>query len=355
MATSGTITIAQLEIVDVIESAYRRIKIPVQLITSEKLDFASKLLWSMLQAWANEGHPVWKISTQYLPLYPGVEAVSAETGSIEFLNQNLVTPQRLTGTYVSSAGGTPENAFNQDLLNAFTQVSANGQLDIDLGAQVLVDIIGLMPAAGIGSGTLTVQVSTDNVTFLTVNTITGPFSEGVWSWRPTGTGAAYLESYRYVRLIASGGLTLSFRQIFLGNMLSSIELESINKDDYFNLPNKKFRSRPTEFWQDIQRDLPVLMLWPSPDFASTFRYIEAQVHQRIEDVGELTNTLDVPDRVLEAVKWGLAAKLAWEDEDFKGDPSAIDAKAAPEIALAFAAITDKGPLKVMPNISGYTR
>lgn len=353
MTTSGTVAQTLFLVADVVDHSYRRVKIPAQLITGEKLRTATQLLWTMLQSWANQGHPVWKIETQRYGLYQGVAQVPADSGTIEFINQNLVTPQRLTGTYVSSAGGDPSLAFDTDLTTAFTQVAPNGQLDVDLGAENLVECIGLLANAS-QTGTLTVSASDDAVTYYDALVLTAqPFVDRRWIWKPFV--APLLDAYRYLRFTASGGLTLNFREIVIGNLLSAIELEPINKDDYFSLPNKAMQSRPVEFWEDKQRDVPVLTLWPTPDFASNFRYIEAQVHQRIQDVGSLTNTLDIPDRFYEAVVWGLAALLAWEDEDYKGDPSIIEAKAAREVALAFAGLTDGGPVRMMPNIRHYTR
>lgn len=76
--------------------------------------------------------------------------------------------------------------------------------------------------------------------------------------------------------------------------------------DYSQLPNKAAAGDPTIYCLRRQRDVAELIVWPVPTISRDILYTAARV---IEDVSELTQTLDVPQEWLECVIYGLAARL----------------------------------------------
>lgn len=353
MATSGTIAQTRFTTRKVIDHAHRRAKVPVQLISGEDIDFANDNLWLWLQEQASKGVPIWKIETQLLPLYQGQAEVPTEDGTVEVLNANLRSGQRLTGTYTSSAGGTPANAFDGDLQTAFTQVSANGNLVVDFGTGITLTTVGILPNAT-GTWNFTLQVSTDNTTWTTVATFASQaVVRRVWQW--FDYSITEFSSYQYFRIVASGGTTLNLIELYIANLPSAIPMAPLNKDDYFDLPNKSFQGRPVQFWQNMERSKPKLLLWPVPDFGSNFKLIEAQAHMQLQDVGTMSQELELPNRWYQAAVWSLAKYVVAEHQDAKADPDYVKDEAEKALALAWGGISAKGPLYLQANISPYTR
>jgi hypothetical protein len=78
--------------------------------------------------------------------------------------------------------------------------------------------------------------------------------------------------------------------------------------------------------------------------------------RQIQDVGTLTQSLEIPERWFDGVIWQLARYLAFEIPQ-------VDAAWVPNVvAMADKALlevergeSDGAPIMVAPNISGYTR
>ena len=88
---------------------------------------------------------------------------------------------------------------------------------------------------------------------------------------------------------------------------NEIELTRYSYGEYARLPNKATEGRPTIYYLDRQRDNTLLTLWAKPDAVYTINFEKLR---KIQDVGEYTNNLDIPVRVLPAIVSGLAYKLA---------------------------------------------
>jgi hypothetical protein len=81
----------------------------------------------------------------------------------------------------------------------------------------------------------------------------------------------------------------------------------IARDEYVNLPDKTQRGMPSSYYLDRQLS-PQVYLWPTPD-ASTDDFYYYRL-RRLQDVGNASNTPDIPHYWQEALASGLAAKLA---------------------------------------------
>ena len=131
----------------------------------------------------------------------------------------------------------------------------------------------------------------------------------------------------------------------------------LNRDDYTNLPNKAFQNnRPLQFWFDRQVNNPIMHLWPVPNDAATVCQIVVWRQRYIMDVGTMTQDVEVPQRWLEAIVAGLAAKMALElvEVDVNLIPI-LDQKAASTLYIAQMEERDNSPMMIAPNISPYTR
>jgi hypothetical protein len=353
VATSGTVGTTIFTTQQVIDHAYRRMKMAAELVSGEKIETALENLWLILQTLSSKGIPIWRIETQILPFYQGQIGVNPLIGTVEVLNANTRILQRLTGTYATDQGGDPDLAFDGDLETACTQTAPDGSITVDFGDATTIMCFGLMPNAS-GLWDFVYEVSEDGVTWETVSTYTDQAMVARrWQW--VDVQITRWPSYQYARLRATGGTTLDVTEWFIGNNPQAIPMAPINKDDYFNLPNKSFQGRPVQFWQEMARDNPVLKVWPVPNAAATFYQCEAQCHRMIEDVGEMSMQLDLPARWYDWVVDELAVKQGREDPDFKGDVRELQAFAAESLKTAQGGITNKGPIYIQPNISPYTR
>ena len=130
----------------------------------------------------------------------------------------------------------------------------------------------------------------------------------------------------------------------------------VGKDSYTTLTNKASSGQPSMFWLDRQRDAPVLRLWPVPDATADAGTLTIWRKRHIQDIGDFTNTIDIPQRWHEAVIWDLAAAIGPETPDASLELVQIaSARAGDEVNIAMKAETDASPLIIRPNLRSYTR
>jgi hypothetical protein len=129
----------------------------------------------------------------------------------------------------------------------------------------------------------------------------------------------------------------------------------LNRDDYTNLPNKNFTAnQPFQFW--FNRTIPQskMYLWPVPN--DPFVQMTVWYSRQIDDVGALTDELEVPQRWYEATVMMLAHRMSLE---LPGVPlervQYLEGQAEKYLTLAEAEERDKSPIYFAPNISVYTR
>jgi len=327
MAFSGTISQTNFDTGRVCDSAFRRCKLTAQQITSEYIDIAKNNLYLFLSDLANQGVPLWCIDYQIYPLYEGVGDITLDIGTVDILNSNLRTLQRVTGT-------------NTDTSTTRT---------VSFGADTFVSTVGVL--WGAASVPIALERSEDNITWTTIQSETPDASDGEWTWYDLSSSVAT----PYFRVRATSG-TLTFDDIYLANTPTEIPLARLNRDDYTNLPNKFFQNdRPLQYWFDRQINQPIMHLWPVPNAAASVYQITLWRHRYIMDVGTLTQNLEIPQRWYEAIVAGLAAKLALEIVEVSPDMiPLLDAKAAQALYTAQAEERDASPMMIAPNLRPYT-
>ena len=328
MAFSGTISQTVFDTRKVIDSAFRRVRMPAETVSGENIQTAQNLLYLLLSNLANKGVPLWCIEKVILPLYEGVGDITLPDGTIDILNVNLRILQEVTGANTTSST-TYSTSFGSD-----TPVTTVGVL---------------------WSGTpvpIALERSADGATWTTVQTETPSATSGEWTW----FDVEQVVSAPYFRVRATTG-TLAYSRVFFGNTPTEIPFGRLNRDDYTNLPNKTFQSlRPLQYWFDRQTPNAIMHLWPVPNSGSTTYQVVMWRHRHIMDVGTLTQSVEVPQRWLDAVIAELAVKLALEIPQVPGElMPTLKAFAAEAMADAWGEEIDKSPIRWAPNISAYTR
>jgi len=328
MAFSNTVSQTNFNTRRVIDNAIRRCKLTAQQITAEHIDIANDQLYLFLSDLANQGAPLWCIEKQIYPLYDGVGDITMTDGTVDILNSNFRWLQQVTG-------------INYD---------TSTYREVDFTDDTFVANVGILWSAA--AVPIVLERSDDGVVWDEIQTETPTASAGEWTWYDLDSSVAA----RYFRVRATSG-TLGFSQIYLANTPTEIPLARMNRDDYTNLPNKAFQSnRPLQYWFDRQVNNPIMHMWPVPNLAATVCQIVVWRQRYIMDVGTMTQDVEVPQRWLEAIVSGLAAKMALElvEVDVSLIPI-LDQKAAIALNIAQMEERDNSPFTIAPNISPYTR
>ena len=137
-------------------------------------------------------------------------------------------------------------------------------------------------------------------------------------------------------------ITQAATRITSGGINTDLVISPISRAEYLALPNKaQVGQRPTQFYLE-RTAIPKLYLWPVPqDNTFTLLYYRMKIQQ---DAGDFTNSLDIPNRFMEAMASGLAAKLA-----VKFAPDRLDmlqALADRAYAAAIAEDRERVPLRI---------
>ncbi len=350
--TSGTIGSTQFNTRLIVDHAFRACRIAPEQVTSEYIRVAQEQLGLMLSAWAKTGTPLWCQTKEILPLVQGVytlQVANTVPGVVDILEANLRQLTEFSGTYTSSSG-TAALAFDDNPLTACTQTTPGGNITLQLQTAMAVENVGIMPAVA-GTWDVTLQYSNDGVTWTTFDTETLNCVAGQFIWfdyqgLPVAT---------YWRLQAGSTTTLNVAELFFGNNAMEIPVARINKDDYWNLPNKTFQGRPVQYWCDRQQAGPVMWLWPAPGAAFVFQQITVLVHRHIMDVGQLYNVLELPQRAYDAAMWSLGERLRMVIPQVDKQATAdLPAMAKEARARFWAEETDRSPVFLQLDLTPYS-
>jgi hypothetical protein len=85
MAVSGSISTTSFNANRVVDTAFRRCRLPAQAITSEMQQYALDALYLLLSEMANTRTPSWCIDKLILPMYENEPRVELPQGTVEVL------------------------------------------------------------------------------------------------------------------------------------------------------------------------------------------------------------------------------------------------------------------------------
>ena len=325
MAYSGNIGGTTFNALKVVDHAFRRCRLPAQAITAEMQSYALDSLYLMLSEMANIKTPSWCIEKLVLPMYENQLVVTLPIGTVEVLNLNYRVLQPVTGATTSTSTSYTVN---------FTSATT-------------VNTVGVKWSAA--AVPLTFEVSTNGSVWVTVGTQTTTASAGEITWTDIDPALPY----QYFRITSTSAINYS--SITLGNLPQEIPLGQLNRDGYVNQSNKVFPGRPSSYY--FLRDLPepVVYLWPAPFSAAEQAQLVLWRHRQIMDTENLQQEIEVPQRWLEAITNGLAARVASETPAV--DPGLIgvlEQRAAISMQRAWDGDNDGSPIQINPGIRVYT-
>ena len=326
MAYSGTVSGTTFNALRVVDHAFRRCRLPAQAITAEMQSYALDSLYLMLSELANIKTPSWCIEKLVLPMYENQPIVTLPTGTVEVLNLNYRVLQPVTGVNTTTA-------------TSYT---------VSFSTQTTVDVVGIKWSAA--AVPVDFQVSTNGSVWTTAGTTSATASAGEITWTDISGALAY----PYFRITSSAPLNYSV--ITMGNLPQEIPLGQLNRDNYVNQSNKVFPGRPSNYY--FQRDLPepVVNLWPAPFSAAEQAQLVLWRHRQIMDTANLQQDVEVPQRWLEAIINGLAARVAMESPSVDAAlVPMLEQRSALSMQRAWDGDNDGSAIQINPGIGVYTR
>lgn len=115
-----------------------------------------------------------------------------------------------------------------------------------------------------------------------------------------------------------------------------VPMTILSQQQYNILGNKTTSGAPIQLYYNPQRDYGVVSLFPTPSATETTDIVRIFYQRPLEDFDASTDNPDVPQEMLRALKYNLAAELAFEYGVSATDRDALENKAAKLQAEAFA-------------------
>lgn len=348
MPTSGIVAGTLVDAAMIIDTAVSRCKISPSDLSAEDISKARNALYLLLLNFSNRGINLWCIEQAFVPNVVGQAGYPLGLGTVDVASANFRQIFRLTNAWTSSAGGNPTFLIDGDLETRCIQTTPNGVLTTSFASPTSVRMLGMCAGSSF-TQTVSVQVSGDGISWRQTQTLPPTMldSHG-WAWYELDPAIPE----RFFRIAETGGAILDYRELVIAQDLTDVPMSRYNSDDYQHLPNKLVTGRPLQYWFDRQRD-PKIYLWPTPN--SPFNCIQIKRHRQIQDVGDLTNEVDIPNRWIEATIARLAKKLVLELS--QADITRYDILRQEDEEAFFAASSeerDNSPVYLAPDISGYT-
>lgn len=131
-------------------------------------------------------------------------------------------------------------------------------------------------------------------------------------------------------------------------------LGPLSSTDYASISNKEQNGVPTSYFFNLKSPTPSLTLWPVPAATPVYT-MRVQTYRQQQDFSVRSGlTPDAPYRFLDALTFGIAARLAVYYPPEKGlDAAALDSVYERKFALAAALDQQRVPLRLTPGIGGY--
>ena len=122
----------------------------------------------------------------------------------------------------------------------------------------------------------------------------------------TGASAIGSTVYTYTTKIVRPLKALSARRIGT----SDIDIDVVSRDEYFTLPNKLSSGEINQVYYDPQLEIGKFYIWPTGNAADD--RVQITFMMPLEDFDSSNINPDFPQEWLEALKWGVAARLGPE-------------------------------------------
>jgi hypothetical protein len=356
MAYSGTTGRTKINVDQLISYAFRDAGKVAEEVTPEYINAGKQALFYHLQNLSNLGVNLWLLENQLYGAVTAQQQLYLPSTVIDVREANWVyIINSQASEYLPTDNIDAPVAFDQNLNTVATSTLAKNYLGLQYAQAQPVFYVGWNGYADPNQTTtynLAYEVSDDGITWTTVQTFPQTtLADREWVY----FNIEITPNHLYYRLRnVDPTQTFSVRQIVFSTSQQVIPLARLNRDDYWNLPNKQFPSvRSLQYWFDRTIE-PSMYLWPVPN--NDFQMFQLIVEKQMEDVGSLTNELYVPDRWLPSIQASLSHKIAMQVPGVDANKiTYLEGYADKLFMQASNEERDKSPIYFQPNISYYTR
>ena len=368
--TSGTITTGGFTQRQVIDHACRRAGFAPQELSAEWIQVAQDLLFLQLSEYINAGMPLWTQQLLLLSPVVGSPDVPTPNGTVEVLTTFWRTFRPYRGPAATTSGLDASSLFGGQPNADVTIVGSNPGVTVAFGSPTEVDSVGvLLGSAGPVTAALQVQTSTDGVNFTVSQTLPSvTYQPQKWTYfdlNPSVTAS-------FTRLVLPGASPWTLNQVLFGGANSGeSEIGPLNIDDYYSLPDKFFQAAQANSAYLLRKiDPPIVKIWPVLNVQGFYNGTLTVLARRyIQDPGSMSNALEIPSRWIEGVISRLAVRLMDELPDPSPNSQStyfglmakqqkrtlLETAAAKAEALFWAEERTRGPIRIVPDLSPYTR
>lgn len=329
MTTTGTVATTTIDNSKILEHGMRRAGVPPDKQTPEIVNTGIECLYMLLLGLSSKGINLWTVDHDYIGVNAAQATYVLPLGSLEILGRpNYCMPTQALGT------------------NSFT----GNTFSTNLGTATVIQRIGVMFSAV--SAIDTISIVGDASANLVSKQPAAPLAANVWYWFNLDP------SVSAVNWTVSTLNACTISQFFLASAVAEIPISPWSRDTYMAQNNKFMQGRPGTNFYFEKLLAPQFTLWPVPNTSSLGDHVSLFVYRQPQDVGSLTNTLEIPQRWIDAVPWLLAKQLMFELPSDIVDMSRYPMvqQEAGEAMITVERREDDGmPFYLTPAIRGYTR
>lgn len=357
MATSNTYTFgSNTQVDDLLRESFERIGLIGDIITSQKIQSAIMSANLELTSWQGRIPLSWTEKRFLLSVYPGQPTYQLPSTITQVIDVIGTQPTRLNtgGIATSSNGGTVNNCFDPTTTAGCIQTAANGWISYDYGNgnPKSIQYVGITPLQTQSAYTIAIEYSFDNVNWqlsqqLSLQTYYA--NQILWAVIENTLNA------RAWRIRETGGATLQIQQIYFDVPSTTGQgdraLAAISYSEWMQQPNKTSSNQSLSGYFFNNQISPYLTLWPIPAVNNQFTGLLFTAYQYSQDVTNLFNQFNVPQRFYEALVAGITARLALKFAPDKLQMCKMDAQSAFQVAC----LTEGGneTLRFIPDLSAY--
>ena len=355
MAYSGTTGQTTINVDQLISYAFREAGKTAEEMTPEYVDAGKQALFYNLQNLSNRGVNLWLLENQLYGAVTAQQQLVLPKTVIDVRESNWVyIINSAASAYLPVANAASPTVFDLNLDQVATStVGANyfGLTYPQPQPVFYVGFNGYAAGGGVTTYNFAYEVSDDGITWKLIQQFPATtLADREWKYFNIST----TPNYQYYRLRETVSTTFSIRQMVFSTSQQVIPLARLNRDDYWNLPNKQFPSvRSLQYWFDRQIE-PSMYLWPVPN--NDFQMFQLIVEVQMQDVGSLTNQIYVPDRWINCIQKQLSHSLSLQLPSIDiARVQYLEMQAEKAFLQASEEDRDKSPIYFQPNISYYTR
>ena len=330
MGVTGKISQNHLTLQRVIDRAFSRAGVPMQMITSEYIETAKELLGLAMSEFVTTGVSLWTHVNHHMGMRAGLTTMTLPDGTLEVERAVLLKTETTAATLTgSSPSWTAEAASAVEAQFIGIKVSTPGFYNISIDT---VDV-----------GLPVEQVyAAENVQMFT----------GQWNWIEIVPASRSVRWFT-INETSSASFPVTDVQLAVGGSERSLGTP-LGQGDYANLPNKRTKGSVTSYYVDRRVDGPVIYLWNAPDETHENYILTVWCKRHMIDVGSMTSRVEVPQRWMDAIIWDLSWRLCAEIPEAKRSVGEVKAIAREARAMIAPSESDGGLVTYAPDIGMYT-